>query len=75
MNRLWLFSTLVLGIAANSWVKREYKIESTPVNYKMSDCRPWIENCINRTSVPYPRQSHVALIYTTYDYKQCATYA
>ena len=68
MKILGLLSALVLGAAANSWVKREYKIENTPVNYKMSDCRPWIENCVNKTSVPFPRQSHVALIYTTYDY-------
>ena len=70
-----ILTALAAGAWANSWVKREYKVEKTPASYEMATCKPWIENCINKTSVPYPRQGHVALIYTTYNYDQCSLYA
>ncbi len=36
-----------VSVKANSWVRREYKIEATSPNYIMSNCKPWLENCVN----------------------------
>lgn len=46
---------LIVGSSANSWVKREFRIEQTSAFYELAMCKPWIMNCINYTSVPYPR--------------------
>jgi len=55
-------------IKANTWERRVYSVEDTPYEYVMSMCLTYRENCVNKTTVPYHRQSHVAILYTTYDY-------
>lgn len=62
-------------VKASEWERRMYEVEKTDEDYVMSMCKPYRENCVNKTSVPYHRQGHVAILYTSFSYDQCANYA
>ena len=56
------------------WEKKEFKVNDSNLSYLHFMCRYDIENCVNKTENPHPRQGHSAILFTTYSHKLCSKF-
>jgi hypothetical protein len=64
----------LFGANAIQWQRRDFVFYDSNPDFILSACRPEKELCLNVTNYPPPRQNHIAILFTSYDYDLCAKY-